>query len=249
MTPAHRVAVGRASRGPDGEHEGQPGPGLPLGAEVIAMRVGPASGERERRVADHEHRLMGQRGQRCQILRLGSGLGELGFHLPDFAAQELEQRHGRPGRRREQYGPSVQLVDGPSTEERDAADGAVTRNSDVGKQHEIAGVARILHSADHTHIQLPRDEEIIELGGRARDELAGGTDDLPVDRAVDRRAVDVADAAESHSAASTADTTGSARPPLAWACGRWEMWNVAPSGPAGRTGAATGTQSSNVRTV
>jgi hypothetical protein len=213
------------------------------------MRVGPASGERERRVADDEHGLMGQRGQRFQILCFGSGLGELGLYLPDFAAQELEQCDGRPGRCGEQYGPSVQLVDGPSTEERDAADRAVTRNRDVGEQHEIAGVARILHGADHTHIQLPRDEEIVELGGRARYELAGGTDDLPIDRAVHRRAVDVADTAESHSAASTADRTGSARRPPAWACGRWAMWNVAPSGPAGRAGAATGTQSSNVRTV
>src|SRR4029077_3171905 len=198
---------------------------------------------------DDEHGFMGQRGQRCQILCFGSGVGELGFHLPDFATPELAPRDGHPRRRREQDGPSVQLVDGPSTEERDAANRAVTRNRDVGEQHEIPGVARILHRADHTHIELPRDEEIVELGGRARDELAGGTDDLPFDRAVDRPAVDVADAAESHSAASTADTTGSARPPLAWARGRWEMWNVAPSGPAGRAGAATGTQSSKVRTV
>ena len=65
------------------------------------MRVSAPGGERQRRVADHEHGLMGQRGQRFQVLRLGAGLGEPGLDLPDLPAQELEQRDGRARRRRQ----------------------------------------------------------------------------------------------------------------------------------------------------
>src|SRR5215471_7140855 len=109
---------------------------------------------------------------------------------------------------------------------------------------------RVRDRADDGDVELTGDEEIVQLRGRARDDLRRHTLDAPVDGAVDRIAVDVGNPTESHSAPSTAlARTGSCRFPFPCTVPRCSMWNVGPSGPAFGTARRPGTQSSNVRTV
>src|SRR5713101_5805496 len=123
----------------------------------------------------------------------------------------------------------LQLGRGPLGEEGHAPHRAVARNREIG-------------------------EEDVELGRRSRYELGRERRHAAVDRPVDRIAVDVADAPESHS---TPSSTGSARGRAA-AARRCSIRKVGPSGPSGRARAgpvgapgpaAPATQSSNVRTV
>src|SRR3989442_6936180 len=103
---------------------------------------------------------------------------------------------------------------------------------------------------DQGRVQVTRRQQIVEMRRPAGDELGRERGDAPVDRPIDRVAVDVADATQSHSAPSTApDNTGSLRSPRACARGLWAIAKVGPSGPSGRAGRCPGTQSSNVRTV
>src|SRR5882762_4854582 len=232
MDGAYGRMVGGSARRPHGEHERQAGPALPLFAQVVAVRVGVPRGQEQRRVADHQHGLVRQVRQGVEIGCLRPSLGEVRLHLPDIATQQLQQ------------------ADRPTAEERHALNGTVAGNGEVGEQHVVARVPGVLDRTDHGQVQLARREQIVELRRRAGDELGRERGDAPVDRPIDRVAVDVADAAESHSAPSTTpDDTGSLWPPRACARGRWAIAKVGPSGPSERAGRCPGTHSSNVRTV
>ncbi len=195
MAQLHGSGAREPTSRPDGEDKRLSGPVLPLFTEIVAMRICPAGRERERGVADHEHCVMGQRGESVEILGLGAGCGESRLDLPHVTTQDLEQRHGCARRCGEEDGPIVQLCDRPTAEQRDAADRAVTGNREIGQEHKILGVPCILDRADHAHVQLAGNEQVVQLGGRARHQLAARRQrhDAAVDRPVDRRAVDVAD--------------------------------------------------------
>src|SRR5574342_727391 len=110
-------------------------------------------------------------------------------------------------------------------------------------------MARVRDGADDRDVELARDEEVVQLGRGPGHQVGRDADQPPVDGAVDRIAVDVGNAAQSHSAPSTTPaTTGSWRLPLPRACARCSMWKVGPWGPSARGLAAVpGIQSSNVR--
>ena len=93
VTPAHRAGVSRAPSGPDCKNKWPAGPALLLFAEVVAMRIRTGRRELKRRIADHEDRFMRQRSKSLQVWGLGARLGEFGADLPDFPAQQLQQRH------------------------------------------------------------------------------------------------------------------------------------------------------------
>ena len=209
------------------------------------MGVCPGCGQLQRRIADDEHGVVRQRCERLEVLRFRPGIREARCDLPYVATQQLEQRDGRARRRRQQHRPTVQLSDGPSAEERHAPHWSVAGDREIGQEHELLRMACVFDGANHAEIELAGDEQVVELGRRAGDQLGarGKRDDSPVDRAVDRCAVDVADAADPHSAPSTTVTAGCF--PRAAACGLCAIWNSAPcgAGPCGRADAACGSGS------
>jgi len=89
------------------------------------VEVGVPRGQKQRRVADHQHGLVRQVRQPVEIGRLRSGLGEVGPYLPDLATQELQQADRRSRRSREQYGPIIQLADGPPADSATTTYGTV----------------------------------------------------------------------------------------------------------------------------
>src|SRR5205807_7207242 len=121
-----------------------------------------------------------------------------------------------------------------------AAHWSVAGDREIRQEHELLRVPGIFDRADHADVELARHEQIIQLGGCARDELMARRQrhDATVDRAVDGRAVDVADAANSHSAPSTTVATGCLARAAARA--RCSIWKSEPcgAGPWGRTGGA-----------
>src|SRR6266480_2060873 len=91
MTPLHRSGVSRATSSPHCEDERLAGPALPFLAQIIVMRIRAVCRQGERCIADHEHRLVRQRRECLEILRLSTRFSKARSDLPDVAAQELEQ--------------------------------------------------------------------------------------------------------------------------------------------------------------
>ena len=197
---------------PHGEDERKPGPFLPRFAEVHPHGIPPLRPQQQRRIADHENRLVRQSGQTLQVSRLRPGRREVGAHAPAMTAEQVEQQYRRAGGRRDQDGAVVQLRQRPPGEERHAVDRAVRGDGEVRQQMVLRGVPRVLHGGNDADLELARGEQVVELGRRSGDQLGGHAHQPAVDRAVDRIAVDPGDAAELHAACTTGSDAPRRRP-------------------------------------
>ena len=209
MHRLHRVEAGLPPRRPDREHERQPGPRLPLRAEVHPHRDtapraasssaaspitstascgSPASASRSAASA----RAVANRGRTPQRWRQSSSSSST--EVRDDAVSSTVR-------------PSSS-VDRPPGEERHAVHRAVAGDGEVGQQVIRRRVPGVLDRGDDAHLQLARGEQVVELGRGAGHQLRRHAHQAPVDRAVDRIAVDPGNPAEPHAAC----TTGSAAP-------------------------------------
>src|SRR6185312_3020430 len=99
------------------------------------------------------------------------------------------------------------------TEQSDTPNGTVTRDGQIGEQFELAGMPNVLDGADNTELEFTGYEQFVQLSRCTGHEFTTRRQrhDPPIDRPIDRRAVDVADAPDLHSAPSTTVATSRAR--------------------------------------
>ncbi len=94
----------------------------------------------------------------------------------------------------------MEFLHGPTCKEGDASNRSVTGNREIRKELVGPGVPRVFHGRNDGDIEFARGQQPVQLRWRARHELAGNIHDAPVDRTIDRVAIDVAYSADSHHA-------------------------------------------------
>src|SRR2546426_6242399 len=98
---------------------------------------------------------------------------------PYVPAEQLEECDRGARRVAEQNGPTVQLSDRPSREQRHALHRPVARDPDLGEEPEQIGVAGVLHRADHPPNALSPPPQLLQLRPGARDEPRWGPPRAP----------------------------------------------------------------------
>ena len=147
------VLLGEATaHGPDRVDHRQAGPRLPLGAEVVVVQaVGLLPVGAQRVVAD-EQRGVGLAQHRGEV---GRHLDVRGVGAPALLDEDARE-HLRGARRvRERHGAAGELLGGDLGEEQDRLHLAVGGDRDVGEQHEVVGVARVLDGGNGRDVEAP----------------------------------------------------------------------------------------------
>ena len=217
---AERVGDRRGALGdPDGEHERETGPTLPLGAKIVDVLVVLAVGLRDRVILalEHEGSIANHepRGKVAVPVAAGDRVG-LGItrnkdrlRAPDVLEEQLQQVHAGHRRAAHEHALPREFRRGERGEEHHASHRAVARNREVRKEEIALLVARILYGRDDAHIQRPLGHHPVQRGGDAIHQCRVQWDEAPVYPAVHGKAVDVGDASDAHQAA---PWIGSARP-------------------------------------
>ena len=155
---------------------------------------------------------MRKAGERLEVGRFGPHRRESWGDPPGMTAQQLQQQDGRARGSGAQHNRLIQLIDRTTGEELHAVHRPIAADRKVGQQMICPGVSGVLHRRHDAHVEISGREQVVEVGRGAAHQLRRSGDQPAVDGAIDRIAVDVGNAAESHAFASAGRGSGVTTP-------------------------------------